>query len=668
MDEREQTILLIDDDAILRRGLAIYLSDSGYVTIEAENGTAGLERCRESAPDLVLCDLRMPGIDGLDVLGSLVRSNPALPVIIFTGQGVLQDAIAALRRGAWDFLTKPILDYDILDLAIRRALERSRILSENEQYRLHLEEEVERKTADYRASEERLQAVLDALHGSFLLLFNEDGTVAEAPAARELQTRHGVTLEQLATGEFAEMFSEKARQKHEDIVRDVFRTGTPVSGTVRVKFPQGVIWLDCSYSPLRAPDGTVMRVLGFARDVTERRLAEIEAGRLEAQLRQSQKMEALGTLAGGIAHDFNNMLAVILGFCDIAMADTSGRTTANALREINTAGRRAAELVKQILTFSRRSDVERGPLELAPVVKEALRLLRSSLPASIELTQDIGRVGSVLANPGQVHQIILNLGSNAYHAMRSQENGRLAVSLGIAHRDDLARFAVPLGDYVHLRFEDSGPGIAPDIAEHVFEPFFTTKAVGEGTGMGLAIVHGIVSQYGGAIRLESPPEGGAAFDIFLPRLPSDAPKAVPHSGDVPRGSGNILVVDDEPACMVVAQLLLEDCGYSVTPYTNSIDALACFRAAPDSFDMLVTDQVMPQLSGLSLARAVQLLRPGVPVLLVSGAADLPEGDEAYANTGVRECLPKPLDTNALAEAVLRVLQDDRINSTPTNQR
>lgn len=658
MEDRELTILLIDDDAILRRGLAIYLTDSGYRTLEAANGQLGLDLCDAEKPDLVLCDLRMPGMDGLDVLERLARANPELPVIMFTGQGVLQDAIAALRRGAWDFITKPILDYEILELSIHRALERSRILRENRQYRAGLEDEVARQTEAYRASEARLKAVLDSLHESFLLLFDSEGRVTQALGSRSLLERHGVDLDTLMSGAFPAMFSEKDQEWHRATVLRVYEKGEPVSGVTRVKFPLGVAWLDCAYTPVRRPDGTVESVLGFARDVTGRRQAEKEKARLEAQLRQSQKMEALGTLAGGIAHDFNNMLAVILGFCDIALADTSGRATENALLEINVAGRRAAELVKQILTFSRRSDVERGPLELAPVIKEALRLLRASIPSNIEIGQDIARVGSVLANPGQIHQVILNLGSNAYHAMRPQESGRLTVTLSQARAIDLARNAVPMGDYVHLRMADTGPGIPADVAEHIFEPFFTTKPPGEGTGMGLAIVHGIVTQYGGAIRLNRADGGGAAFDIFLPRLPSDQPQPIEALAAAPRGSGHVMVVDDEPSCMLLGQLLLEDCGYTVESFSSSREALARFRESPAEFDLLVTDQVMPHLSGLSLARAVQFLRPGLPVLLVSGAADLPQGEEPYRNTGIREVLSKPLDTHALAFAAARALQEN----------
>ena len=654
--EAEPKVIVIDDDAILRRGLAIYLEDSGYHAIEASNGSIGLDLCREEQPDLVLCDLRMPGLDGLDVLSNLVSSFPDLPVIILTGQGTLQDAISALRRGAWDFMTKPILDYDMLEISLKRALGRSRLLKENKRYRESLELEVEKKTEAYRISEARLKAIIESLHEAFVLVFDANGRITQALGTRELQRRHGVSPDDIENGTFLKLFSDAQHQWHRDAVHNVVTTGEAVTGVTRMKFPAGTAWIECTYTPLVGPNDIAEGVLGLARDITKRRAAEKEAERLEAQLRQSQKMEALGTLAGGIAHDFNNMLAVILGFCDLAANDTTGRSMETSLREINTAGRRAAELVKQILTFSRRSDVERGPLELAPVVKEALRLLRSSLPTNIELTQNIARVGSILGNPGQVHQIILNLGSNAYHAMRSQETGHLKVALTLANPHHLAQNAVPPGDYIHLRIEDSGPGIPPDLADHIFEPFFTTKPLGEGTGMGLAIVHGIVSQYGGAIRLESPPEGGAIFHIFIPRLPTDAPRQPEDIRDVPRGNGHIMVVDDEPACMLLGQCLLEDCGYTVDAFTSSIDALAAFRAQPSAYDLVVTDQVMPQLSGISLARALQALRPGgIPVLLVSGAADLPQGQDAYANTGVLECLNKPLDTNALAESVWRVL-------------
>lgn len=656
MSDTPTSILLIDDDAILRQGLAVYLSDSGFVVFEAADGPTGLALCHQERPDLILCDLRMPGMDGLEVVGTIVVAYPELPVIVLTGQGVLQDAIAALRRGAWDFLTKPILDYDVLEWSIARALERARLMQENRRYREDLEREVAAKTEEYRASEARLSAVINSLHEAFVLVFALDGKIVQALGTRELETRLGVAREDLYNDRFVAMFPIESNDWHLDAVRRVAASGEVQVGVTTATFPSGNVLLECTYTPMYGADGTVANVLGFARDITRQRAAEREARRLEAQMRQAQKMEALGTLAGGIAHDFNNMLSVILGFSDLALRNAHGHATESPLREIQTAGQRAAELVRQILTFSRRAEMQRAPVEFAPVVKEALRLLRASLPSNIEIQQELVPVGSVLGDLTQFHQLLLNLGGNAYHAMRQQERGTLRVSLRPAAAALVQSLGLTEGDYLHLRVADTGHGIPAEAIEHIFEPFYTTKGVGEGTGMGLAIVHGIVTQAGGAARASNAPEGGAVFDIVLPRLivtqdTSPVPQAPP-----PRGTGRLVLVDDEPACARLWKRWLEGVGYTVHAFTDSGEALAFVQDCDGRLDLLLTDFLMPRLTGLGLAREVHAQFPRIPILLLSGAADLPDEEHVYSEAGIRERLNKPIDAPILAQAVARVLQ------------
>lgn len=650
-------IVVIDDDDILRHGLAIYLADSGYRVREAPEGQTGLALCREAQPDLVLCDLRMPGLDGLDVLGNLASSHPELPVIILTGQGVLQDAIAALRRGAWDFLTKPILDYDMLEWSIERALERARLMRENRRYREQLEREVADKTEEYRASEARLSAVLNSLHEAFALVFDRQGVLVQGLGTHELEERHGVTLDDLQNGAFAAMFSPEANDWHNDAVRTVVEGGGVLFGTTRASFPNGNAWLECTYTPMRGKDGAVEFVLGFARDVTRRRAAEREAQRLEAQMRQSQKMEALGTLAGGIAHDFNNMLSVILGFSDLAQRQAHGHPTEAPLREIQVAGQRAADLVRQILTFSRRAEIERAPVDLAAVIKEALRLLRASVPSNIEIRQDISPVGNVLGDLTQFHQLLLNLGSNAYHAMRGMDVGELHVALQVAQPPVLSKAGLPDGDYVQLSVSDTGVGIPDDALEHIFEPFYTTKGVGEGTGMGLAIVHGIVAQAGGTVTVENRAKGGARFDVFLPRHQAEQGAVVPRQPiESARGSAHVLVVDDEPACARLWKRWLEGLGYRVVAFNDSEKALAYIQESNTPIDLVLSDYLMPRLTGLALAREIHALSPHIPILLLSGAAELTDDMQVLAELGIRERLSKPIEGAALGQAVARALQ------------
>ncbi|HSB71652.1 MAG TPA: ATP-binding protein [Candidatus Methylomirabilis sp.] len=387
------------------------------------------------------------------------------------------------------------------------------------------------------------------------------------------------------------------------------------------------------------------------RDITERK-------RMEAQIRQSQKMEAIGTLAGGIAHDFNNLLAAIIGHAELVTDNVPRDGTAwQDLQHVLAAGKRAKDLVRQILTFSRQTEQERRPVSVSMIANEALRLLRASLPATIEIRQHIDpEAGDVLADASQIHQILMNLCTNAEHAMR-ERGGVLDVNVkGVAVDRSFASSHPPLrpGPHVRLTIRDTGQGMPPHVRERIFEPFFTTKGPGEGTGMGLAVVHGIVAGHRGAISVDTAPERGTKFEIYLPRC--DAAEAVDAPAEEPLHGGRerILIVDDEPFLARLWREMLQRLGYQVTGFTDSFEALETFRATPESFDLVMTDQTMPQLTGETLARECLRIRPDIPIILCTGFSHTMTEEKARA-LGIRAYLMKPLSRRELGLAVRCVL-------------
>jgi two-component system, cell cycle sensor histidine kinase and response regulator CckA len=402
-------------------------------------------------------------------------------------------------------------------------------------------------------------------------------------------------------------------------------------------------------------DGKTYRV-AIVRDVTERR-------RLQSKLRQAQKMEAIGTLAGGIAHDFNNILSAILGYTGMALDDLPTGSDVHAdIQKVLKAGHRAKDLVAQILTFSRQSEQELQPLRVQTVLREAMKLLRSSIPTTIEIKQDIkSECEAVLADPTQVHQIIMNLCTNAYHAMR-ETGGVLYVSLGqfeLTTEDAIGRSGLQSGSYVKLEISDTGHGMTKDVLERAFEPYFSTKAKGEGTGLGLAMVHGIVKSFQGEITVYSEPGEGATFQIYLPIIsePTDAAQAE-ADGPLPKGNERILLVDDDEDLAQMLRMVFERLGYSVTALTSSVETLRTFEKDPDAFDLVITDMTMPKMTGAELAREILAIRPDAAVILCSGYSELISAEKAKA-MGISNYVMKPVTKSELSRAVRKVLDAKR---------
>ncbi len=395
---------------------------------------------------------------------------------------------------------------------------------------------------------------------------------------------------------------------------------------------------------------------GIAKNLSD----AIELKRTEKQLVQSQKMEAIGTLAGGIAHDFNNILAVILGYAEMARDDSQPDTTvAKDLDKVLEGGNRAKDLVQQILTFSRQSELEKIPLQPASVVKKTIKLLRPSLPTTIEINQDItSATGLILADPTQLHQILMNLCTNAFHAME-ETGGNLGISLKevtLSTADLVHEPNVEAGTFVQLSISDSGPGIPLEIKKDIFNPYFTTKETGKGTGMGLSIVHGIVKSYGGFISLYSEPGEGTAFHVFIPVIEKELPPDIKDVGPIPVGRDRILFIDDEEILAELGKSMLERLGYHVTVRNNSIEALEIFQNQPDLFDLIITDQTMPGMTGVDIARKMMQIRPDIPVILCTGYSTI-ISEEKAKSIGIKEFALKPLSKKGIAVLIRKVLDN-----------
>ena len=421
------------------------------------------------------------------------------------------------------------------------------------------------------------------------------------------------------------------------------------------------LWVEVRVQFMLDDEGQPHGIMGVTRDVTERKRAERDRERLERQLHQAQKMEAIGTLAGGIAHDFNNSLMAMMGFAQVAMDGADEQTRAD-LQQVLAAGARARDLVQQILTFGRQLDQQRRPLRLQPLLAEGGRMLRAALPPAIALQVDLAAEPLwVLAEPSQLHQVLMNLGTNAVQSMQP-DGGLLWLRLEAAGRSEAGQ------NLCCLSVSDSGCGMDAATRERIFDPFFTSKPVDQGTGLGLSVVHGIVTGLGGWIEVDSQPGQGTTFRLLLPTCPppdaADATGAAPveehgheedPSGEQSGGSERVLLVDDERAVAEVGRRLLDRLGYAVEAETDPQQALERLRANPDGFDLLICDQLMPGISGVELAEQIHQLRPDLPLLLATGGALPPELIERAAAAGVRDWLRKPFTRGQLAARVRRAL-------------
>lgn len=468
------------------------------------------------------------------------------------------------------------------------------------------------------------------------------------PAFEQLS---GFTRKEIVGKNFRILKSDRHDESFYKEMWDVISSGEIWSGHITNRMKDNTLCeFETKISPVRDSSGEVVNFVSVSRDVTQ----EVA---LQAQLQQTQKMQAIGTLAGGIAHDFNNILAAVIGYTEIAIADVEkGGLLHDNLKEVLKAGERAKDLVNQILTFSRQSEQDLKPIKVELIVKEVLKLIRASLPATIAIDQDLKSNAAVLGDYTKIHQVLMNLCTNAAHAMR-KKGGVLSVSLADVELDaDYAakHFDIKPGLYLKLSVRDTGQGISSDLLGQIFDPFFTTKQQGEGTGMGLSVAHGIVKSHGGTISVYSEPGEGSIFNVYLPAIESSSEQKAREEKPVPTGTERILFVDDEQALVKMGKQLLEFLGYKVTTSTSSIEALELFKVQPDKFDLVITDLTMPNMTGDELAQKLMAIRPDIPVILCTGFSTKMTAEKTK-KMGIRAFVLKPVIKQDIAETIRTVL-------------
>ncbi|MFZ0614601.1 MAG: response regulator [Desulfobacterales bacterium] len=484
----------------------------------------------------------------------------------------------------------------------------------------------------------------------FVLIANGDGTIEYVNPA--LERISGFSGDELL-GRNPQLL--KSGLQNPDFYHDLWRTisaGRTWQGRFTNRRKCGApCTAEAVIVPVRDKTGVVCNHVGVARDVTEE-------NHLQRQLIQSQKMEAIGTLAGGIAHDFNNILSAILGYAELAAYEMpAGSPGRQDVAEVINAGNRAKDLVRQILTFSRKTEQELKPIHIVPLLKEALKFLRASLPSTIDIRTCITAENTrILCSPTMIQQILMNLCTNAAQAMKDC-GGILTVNLAdteVKAGEIAAGSHLLPGPYVRLTVGDTGTGIEPQILARIFDPYFTTKEKGEGTGLGLSVVHGIIRTLKGSITVDSPPGGGAAFHVCLPCITGGDEPALIHRQAAPTGTERILLADDEDVLTAMGKQMLEHLGYRVTVRTDSLEALKTFRSHPRDFDLIISDKTMPRMTGFELAERIKTIRPDIPIILCTGYCDEFEIERAAA-LGISRLIVKPLGMSELAEAVRSAL-------------
>ncbi len=639
-------LLIIEDSEIDAQLMVHHVREFGYATVwdRVDDLVALQVALSREAWDIALCDFTLPQFNGLAALETIRSAAPDLPVILVSGTIGEEVAVAAMRAGAYDYLLKDRLTR--LGAAVQRSLQ-----------------EAEQRQAR-RRTEDQLRLLFHAIEHSTATIVITDTAGRIEYANPHFTHVTGYPLDAVRGKNPRLLKSDRmAPAEYARLWKTVQAGGEWRGEFCNRKRTGELFWESASISPVRDHDGRITHFVKVAEDITHRKQADEAFRKLDAQLRQAQKLEALGELAGGIAHDFNSFLGAIVTNLQLARSGIDAESqTAEYLDRATTASRQAAGLARQMLSLSRRDEPCRRFIRLGPVVRDTLRLLEASLPHGVQAAIDIESAKqSVLSDPAQIQQVLVNLWTNACHAAEGHGK-RIAVNLAEVDVDaeTAGRHAgLHPGPYVRLTVQDDGCGMAPEVLERVFEPFFTTKPEGKGTGLGLSVVQSIVSSHQGAVAVESRVGLGTTVHLFFPGHPSAKADAVTSVAaaekSLPRGHGeHILLVDDHALVQDATRNLLEHLGYRATVFGSPLKALEEFRESADDFDLVLTDLSMREMNGAELAREILAIRPTIPIIVSSGY-ELGGIRTLIRDLGIREVLAKPVERDRMAATLARAL-------------
>ncbi len=646
--EKTEIVLVVDDDAEIREALHAALQFEGYKVHTATNGAEAIDTARTLKPDLILMDIQMPVMDGINATKKL-KSDPItkhIPILMVTVVDKKENIIAGLEAGAIDYVTKPFF---VPEMTARVKA----ILT----LKKHYDESIEIKR-QLVISEEKYRLLVE--NASEAILVIQDGISRFFnPKAVEFMR---CSKNKLKSKPFVEMIHREDQTKVSEYFEEILQgEALPKICDLRVITKKGdVKWLEAN-AVLISWEGKPA-ILNFLTDVTERKRAQEEKEVIQYQLLQAQKMEAVGTLAGGIAHDFNNLLQVIQGYGQMLLHnDNQGQQTHQGLLRIVGAARRGAQLTQQLLTFSRAVESDKRPLDLNHEVKKLKMLLERTIPKMINIelhTADDLRI--VNADPIQVEQILMNLAVNAKDAM--PEGGKLFIKTeNVILNSEVCRLHPGATPWVYalLTVSDNGHGMAEETLAHIFEPFYTTKEVGKGTGLGLAMVYGIVKNHNGFISCTSEPADGTTFKIYLPALDQEVevPDEKEVGAPIKKGSETILLVDDEDFIRDLVVQVLTESGYTVLTAADGESGLELYRQQRDQIDLVLLDLIMPGIGGSKCLEELLQVDPQVRVLIASGyAVDGPTIEAIKA--GARGHIGKPYDLEEMLRVIREVLDNN----------
>ncbi len=667
-------ILAIDDkkDSLIAISalLNVLIPDCNVIT--AQSGVEGLEKAKTQSPDTILLDIKMPGMDGYEVCNRLKddETTKHIPVIMISAiKTESEDLVKGLDNGADAYLAKPIDEY-VLIAQVKTALRIKKAEDRLREQKDLLERTVQKRTAELLRTNEQLKheinnrintekryRMLVETMNDGLFLIDENFLIAFAnnrlfeilgyPKDKII----GMPVHHFLDVNNQRIFDEQMKLRNKDNHKIYELTFIRKDGQ---KIPVIV-----SPSAIIDADGRFKGSLSVITDISERK-------QLEEQLRQSHKMESIGTMAGGIAHDFNNIIGVIIGNTELALKNVPESNSAHLnLEEIKTAGLRAKNIVRQLFRFTRKTNRKLKPIEIVPVIKDALEFLRSTIPSAIDIRLNIQATDEIIfADITQINQIVMNLCINASHAME-ETGGTLEISLlrsDFESRNVESRNVESLnmksglepGRYIKLTVSDTGSGIAPEMIDKIFDPYFTTKEVGKGSGMGLAVVHGIVKNHNGVISIDSQSGKGTAFNILFPLTDEKPEVKTETTEEFLMGNETILFVDDEKPIVTLAQKMLEHLGYKVETALTPLDALERFNSNPDYFDLVITDMTMPQMTGVKLSEKLMDIRKDIPIIICTGYSAIVDEEKAK-KLGLAGFVMKPVSMSELSKVIRKAL-------------